>query len=107
MRSGESGDSNLTQLDWTDFQPGSIVAIRVSLHDKVKPALSLLGELVSGFTHRVVPSHEELREVISRLDLSDLNRALYRCAEEEREEGQGAGVYDIPDFGPTVYCGLQ
>nr|CAD7601350.1 unnamed protein product [Timema genevievae] len=107
LRSGESGDSNLTQLDWTDFQPGSIVAIRVSLYDKMKPALSLLGDLVSGFTHRVVPSHEELREVISRLDLSDMNRALYRCAEEEREEGQGAGVYDIPDFGPTVYCGLQ
>jgi hypothetical protein len=45
---------------------------------------------------------------VSRLTLADLNRALYRCEAEERDETKGAsGAYDIPDFGPMVYCGLQ
>ena len=49
----------------------------------------------------------ELKEVISRMKLADLNRTLYRCDQEERDEGYGIGVYDIPNHGPLVYCGLQ
>jgi len=36
-----------------------------------------------------------------------LNRALYCCSEEERDQDQSAGTYDIPGFGSMVYCGLQ
>ncbi|XP_025834524.1 glycogen debranching enzyme-like [Agrilus planipennis] len=33
--------------------------------------------------------------------------SLYHCDQEEKDEGNGFGVYDIPGFGPMVYCGFQ
>ena len=42
------------------------------------------------------------------MDLSDLNKVLYRCDQEERDETSNTfGVYDIPGYGPLVYAGLQ
>ena len=42
------------------------------------------------------------------MNFADLNRALYRCDQEERDETANKfGVYDIPDYGPMVYAGLQ
>lgn len=41
------------------------------------------------------------------MDLLDLNYALYRCDQEERDEGQGGGAYEVPGAGRLVYCGLQ
>lgn len=42
------------------------------------------------------------------MDLSDINKALYRCDEEERDETANKfGVYNIPGYGPLVYAGLQ
>lgn len=46
--------------------------------------------------------------VVSDLSLIDLNILLYRCESEERCSTDGKfGVYDIPDYGPLVYAGLQ
>ena len=60
------------------------------------------------FKTKTEPAHAELEGIVSRLTLEDLNRALYRCDGEERDESKGAcGAYDIPNFGPMVYCGLQ
>lgn len=81
---------------------------RVSLHGNATSALSKLHGHVTNFTTKKASSNSELEEIVSRLTLADLNRALYRCEEEERDETKGAnGAYDIPDFGPVVYCGLQ
>jgi hypothetical protein len=41
------------------------------------------------------------------MDLLDLNYALYRCDQEERDEGFGGGSYEVPGAGRFVYCGLQ
>lgn len=49
----------------------------------------------------------DLQEVVNKLDLADLNRALYRCDQEERDDGRGFDVYNVPNFGTLVYCGLQ
>lgn len=51
--------------------------------------------------------YEELREIATKLDLVDLNRALFTCEEEERDHGYGGAAYDIPNYGRIVYCGLQ
>jgi hypothetical protein len=81
---------------------------RISLHGNATSALSKLHKHVTNFTTKKAPSNSELEEIVSQLTLADLNRALYRCEEEERDESNGVnGAYDIPDFGPMVYCGLQ
>jgi glycogen debranching enzyme len=81
---------------------------RVSLHGNTTSALSKLHRHVTNFTTKKASNNPELEEIVSRLTLADLNRALYRCEEEERDETKGAnGAYDIPEFGPVVYCGLQ
>lgn len=48
-----------------------------------------------------------LRQIVSKMLLADLNRALYRCDKEERDEGFGFDTYNIPNFGFMVYAGLQ
>ncbi|XP_066584134.1 glycogen debranching enzyme isoform X2 [Prorops nasuta] len=101
----DSGDPKITQLNFVNFQPGSVVAIRVSLHANIKPALSKLHSTISTITST---KSSELRAIISRLDLADLNKILYRCDQEERDESVNQfGVYNIPDYGPLVYAGLQ
>ena len=40
---------------------------------------------------------------VTSLNLADLNYALYTCSQEE----ESGSVYEIPGFGPFVYCGLQ
>ncbi|KAE8140755.1 glycogen debranching enzyme [Aspergillus pseudotamarii] len=47
-------------------------------------------------------------QAFSKLSLVDLNFVLYRCEAEERDSSDGQdGVYDIPNYGPLVYAGLQ
>ena len=50
---------------------------------------------------------KEVTGYIEKLDLLDLNYALYRCDKEEREDGNGGGAYEVPGAGRLVYCGLQ
>ncbi|XP_024943750.1 glycogen debranching enzyme [Cephus cinctus] len=101
----DSGDPKITQLNFTNFQPGSIVAIRVSVHVNIKPALAKLHGTIATITSS---KSSELRVIISRMELADLNKALYRCDQEERDETSNrVGVYNIPGYGPLVYAGLQ
>lgn len=47
-------------------------------------------------------------EAFAELDLVDLNFVIYRCEAEERDLSDGRdGVYEIPNYGPLVYAGLQ
>lgn len=50
---------------------------------------------------------DEVTNIAEKLDLTDLNQALFSCDQEERDLGEGGAAYDIPNWGPVVYCGLQ
>ena len=101
----DSGDPKITQLEFANFQPGSVVAIRVSVHANIKPALATLHSTIETITSG---QSSELRAIVARMDLSDLNKVLYRCDQEERDETTNRfGVYDIPAYGPLVYAGFQ
>ncbi|KAJ3036051.1 hypothetical protein HDV00_003098 [Rhizophlyctis rosea] len=47
-----------------------------------------------------------LREAVEKLDIVEINVALYRAGAEE-QDSIADGAYDVPDFGPFSYCGLQ
>lgn len=81
------------------------------MHYNMAPAIAHLGRLVERFNVRSLNDlssvDHDFDRIVSRLTLADLNRALFHCEEEERDEGHGFGAYNIPGFGSTVYCGLQ
>lgn len=101
----DSGDPKNTQLNFVNFQPGSVIAIRVALHANIKPALINLQNTISQLTSN---EKSDLDNIMSRMNFSDLNKILYRCDQEERDETYGKfGVYNVPGYGSLVYAGLQ
>lgn len=83
------------------------VIYRVSLYANTRPHFEKLEELTDSMINEAGPKYDELKTIASKLNLLDLNRALYRCDQEERDMGKGSGAFDIPQFGPLVYCGTQ
>lgn len=78
---------------------------RVVLHANIVPALMKLQDTILQI---ISNEKSDLHDIISRMNFSDLNKTLYRCDQEERDETQGKfGVYDVPGYGPFVYAGLQ
>ncbi|XP_059612400.1 glycogen debranching enzyme [Phlebotomus argentipes] len=100
-------DGNITQLNFKNLTPGSVVAVRVSLHEHTRPHFAKAQNLVDVFHCEKGEILTDLQKIVSKLNLIDLNRAVYRCDEEEKDMGLGSGTYDIPGFGRLVYCGTQ
>lgn len=67
-------------------------------------AIKNVRTLISHFT---LNKENELWKIVTKMGLADLNRALYRCDQEERDEGHGFDTYEIPNFGRLVYAGFQ
>lgn len=98
---------NSTQLNFINLKPGSVVVVRVApLHD-VTLKLGRLNELITNFHREEGQKYQELKEIISKLNLVDLNLALFSCDQEERDRGFGFEAYDIPGFQRLVYSGFQ
>lgn len=102
-----SKDGNVTQLDFENLRPGCVVAVRVSLHDYTRPHFVKLQQLISTFHTESGTKLGELESITSKMNLLDLNRAIFRCDQEEKDMGCGQGVFDIPGYGPLVYAGFQ
>nr|XP_022905345.1 glycogen debranching enzyme isoform X1 [Onthophagus taurus] len=96
--------THVTVLGFKNFKPGSIVAIKVSMPKMVRESIRYVRDLLTSFSRNDARS---LTQVVNQMSLADINRALYRCDQEERDEGHNSGVYSIPNYGPLVYCGLQ
>jgi len=87
----------------------------VSLHPGSLAAISQARQIIQTLPTKYVikqestvssKKSEEFYDIVSKLSLADMNIALFRCKEEETDSGR-PGTYDIPGFGPLVYCGLQ
>ncbi len=117
-RVSDCSSDGKTVLNFHDFFPGSVVAIRVSLTSEAQSAVVQLRSLLTGLALPILPSSassptvstspnlEEFQQALSSMTLVDLNMALYRCNEEEVEDGR-PGSYVVPGSGPFNYCGLQ
>lgn len=100
-------EGNYTKLNFRNLKPGSVVAIRVSVREDVRGDCEKLNDLVQGFHKQSGEAYEQLKGAISLLNLDDLNKAIYRCEEEERDMGNSSGCYDVPNYGRLVYSGTQ
>ncbi|PGH10622.1 glycogen debranching enzyme [Helicocarpus griseus UAMH5409] len=91
----ENGNDTTISLP-SQFPPGSIALLETWI-----PGADLSDNLRAFITTGA-------EEAFGKLDLIDLNFVLYRCDAEERDSSSGKdGVYNIPNFGPLVYAGLQ
>ncbi|XP_063604015.1 glycogen debranching enzyme-like isoform X1 [Penaeus indicus] len=106
-------DADETECQYTsEFTPGSVIAFRLSLLPRAQTAVNKIRGVLSEFGYKsriseVTTHNVELMDIVNSLCLSDLNRVLYRCDEEEKDEGHGGGTYSIPNYGSLPYCGLQ
>lgn len=100
-------DGSNTQLNFANLRPGTVVAIRVSMHPSARLSFDRLQQVTNALRLQSGAQCEELKSIVSKLDLTALSRVLFSCDQEERDMGLGGTAYDIPNFGPIVYCGLQ
>lgn len=98
---------NSTQLDFVNLRPGSVVVVRVTPHNDVTVRLRQLYEIIQEFHKEDGPKYQELKQIISKLDLVDLNFALFSSDSEERDRGNGFEAYDIPGWNRLPYAGFQ
>ena len=81
----------------------------MSLVPSTCQAINLLRSFIGRDTTAEVGTkwRQELGEAVGELDLLDLNYALYRCDQEERDDGHGGGAYVVPGAGAFIYCGVE
>lgn len=70
---------------------------------RIQPPSSITNALQS---LRTLLAPANVKKVTDSISLAEMNRALYRCAEEEGED-TGYGPYEFQKVGKLVYCGLQ
>jgi len=82
----------------------------------IKAALIAVRKLLSQFGYRMktfsarrmsVIQGAQLESYITSVSLNDLNRILFRCDGEERDDGKNFGAYNLGSYGDMKYCGLQ
>ncbi|XP_007422039.1 glycogen debranching enzyme isoform X1 [Python bivittatus] len=104
------------EIEFEKLTPGSVIIFRVSLDPKAQDAVGVLrnhliqfsphfksGSLPDDGSEAILKTPFSV--IASKLTLADLNQVLYRCDAEEQEDG--GGCYDIPNWTPLKYAGLQ
>uniref|UniRef100_A0A8C3XST5 Glycogen debranching enzyme n=1 Tax=Chelydra serpentina TaxID=8475 RepID=A0A8C3XST5_CHESE len=104
------------EIEFENLTPGSVIIFRVSLDPKAQEAVGVLRNHLIQFSPHFksgslpddcsAPILKNLfSSIASKLTLADLNQILYRCDAEEQEDG--GGCYNIPNWSPLKYAGLQ
>jgi glycogen debranching enzyme len=78
------------------FIPGSVIAFQINLLANAKQASNELRKEI--FENEL----SSFRTLLSKCSLADFNYLLYRCKNEENNI-----IYEIPEYGPLIYAGLQ
>ncbi|CAG9829289.1 unnamed protein product [Diabrotica balteata] len=80
----DSGTKNVTQLNFKNFKPGSVVVIKASLPEPMRAAIKAVRTLISSIS---LAKPTELASIVNKMTLADMNRALYRCGQENATKG--------------------
>jgi glycogen debranching enzyme len=98
LRECNDGLAKSFEVHFNNFHPGAVVFFEATLHDDEAQA----SEVLSG-----LHNDHSLFEHFKHLDCLDFNYLLYRCEAEERSVDGNSGVYNIPEYGPLVFAGIQ
>jgi glycogen debranching enzyme len=105
LTSPSSKDYNgFRTIEFTEgFRPGSIVVLSVSLLPLMNGSLIQIQNLIKEYSN----PESEFNQIVKQLTLVHLERVLYRSSIEEQSDEKGFDVYEIPDYGKLLYCGLH
>ncbi|XP_052492995.1 glycogen debranching enzyme isoform X2 [Budorcas taxicolor] len=106
----------IQEIEFENLSPGSVIIFRVSLDPHAQVAVGILRNHLTQFSPHfksgslAVDNADPILKIpfasiASRLTLAELNQVLYRCESEEHEDG--GGCYNIPNWLPLKYAGLQ
>lgn len=99
-------DENETVIYFKDLPPGSVIAFSCGISDKLTEAIQNLRSKI--LTSCVTDDGSSiLSRIVDRLSFDELNILLFRSAEEEIDEQIFSSVYNIPNYGSLLFCGLQ
>ncbi|XP_041133692.1 glycogen debranching enzyme-like isoform X1 [Polyodon spathula] len=104
------------EIEFEHLTPGSVIVFRVSLDPKAQEYVGFLrNQLIQFSPHFKSGSLPDsnadpilktpFTALASALSLADMNVLLFRCNEEEQEDG--GGCYNIPSWTALKYAGLQ
>ncbi|KAK6484196.1 glycogen debranching enzyme-like isoform X1 [Huso huso] len=104
------------EIEFEHLTPGSVIVFRVSLDPEAQQYVGLLRNQLTQFSPHFksgsLPDSNAdpilktpFTAIASTLSLADMNVLLFRCNEEEQEDG--GGCYNIPSWTALKYAGLQ
>jgi glycogen debranching enzyme len=100
-----------TQTSYINFKlfpPGAISAFKVSLHKSAKNNLLNAEKSIQQLNkYKTNEESENIGKILDNLSYDELNILLFRCSSEESAEPNDLDVYNLPNYGPLVYAGLQ
>ncbi|KAL8448053.1 hypothetical protein Emed_004052 [Eimeria media] len=96
--SSYASETGLTTLRFHNFPRGSVAVLFTAPENS---------ELLQVLQRQLRDTIARTPSLLSAATTADLNCLLYRCHQEETDVTAGArGAYDVPGYGPLVYCGL-
>ncbi|GFU16736.1 glycogen debranching enzyme [Nephila pilipes] len=115
IESAGLSEDGYNEIDFVHFPPGSVIVLRISLDAESRAAILRIRSCVSQFGYRMRSysgtvlkrGTHDFESILSHLTVADLNKVLFKCDAEERDDGKGRGTYNLPGYGDLVYCGLQ
>lgn len=101
-----------TSVHFKYFPPGSIIVFKVVLNENSLTVLPYLQDALNDLNNSAIScetnvNNSEIENILSSLSYDELNILLFRCSQEESNEGINSDVYVIPNYGSLIYCGLR
>jgi len=90
----DNGSGGMVKLDLSGLIPGSLGVVEIHPKPVHQAAIDGLNGLSSA----------KLTSSVEKMNLLDIQFALFQCDQEGQESG--FGVYSVPKWGPLSYCGL-
>ncbi|RNA36596.1 glycogen debranching enzyme isoform X1 [Brachionus plicatilis] len=103
-------DGSRSLVNFKNFPPGSVICFKVVLNDESKSELPFIRKSIAELLNTNINQesfNNEIEIILNRLNFDELNILLYRCSQEETSEGIFSDVYNVPNYGPLVYAGIQ